>query len=90
MRMAWSGLMLVTPPELIRHGISAFKANWKEQKLQRQLLEVCFSQWLEVSSRNKTVAIMRRRIREVKDGQLEGLALLRQHWSAVVTGDHVI
>eukprot|EP00878_Enallax_costatus_P038369 GHUV01043581.1.p1 GENE.GHUV01043581.1~~GHUV01043581.1.p1 ORF type:complete len:370 (+),score=92.18 GHUV01043581.1:211-1320(+) len=75
MRMAWTGLMLVSPAELKRHGMSAFKANWKEGKHRRQLLRSCYTTWLDVSKRNRNVAIMRRRIQQSYEHQAKCAAI---------------
>lgn len=85
MRLAWTGLMLVSPSELVRHGVSAFKANWKEEKHRGRLLRSCCRTWLEVSKRNKNVAIMRRRIQQVNDH----MALVTVHFQLLDACDGV-
>jgi hypothetical protein len=65
MRDAWSGLLLHTPEQLLWCGLSAFKANWREQQLHKRLLAEAVACWREVTRRNKAVAAVRMRIKQV-------------------------
>lgn len=65
MRAAWSRVLLHSPPELLRSGMSAFKANWREQQHNRRLLRAAMADWRVQAARDRAVGIMRRRIKEV-------------------------
>lgn len=65
MRAAWSGLLLHTPKELVRTGMNAFKATWREEQLHRRLLRAAVGSWLDLVERNKAVAAVRSRIKQV-------------------------
>lgn len=65
MRAAWSGLLLHTPEELLRGGVSAFKANWREEQLLRRLLAAAVVAWKGLVDKNTAVAAVRRRIKDV-------------------------
>lgn len=67
MRAAWAGLLLHTPEELLRGGMSAFKANWREEVLHRRLLTTSLLGWRQIVDRNKAVAAVRKRIKSVSN-----------------------
>lgn len=66
MKAAWSGLVLHSSAELLRGGMSAFKANWREQQLQRSLLAGCVGCWQALARKYRAAAVMRQRIEEVR------------------------
>jgi hypothetical protein len=66
MKAAWSGLVLHSNAELLRGGMSAFKANWWEQQLQRALLAGCVSCWQGLARKYRAAAVMRQRIKQVR------------------------
>lgn len=65
MRAAWSGLLLHTKEELVRGGMSAFKANWREQHMHTRLVAAALFNWKAVVDRSKSVAALRKRIQQV-------------------------
>lgn len=65
MRIAWSGVLLHSPHELLRGGMSAFKANWREEQLHRRMVTAAFLAWRDLMDRNKAVAAVRSRILDV-------------------------
>jgi predicted ATPase len=65
MRVAWSGLLLHTPEELLRGGVSAFKANWREEQLHRRLLSAAVMGWKGLVDKNQAVTAVRNRIKDV-------------------------
>jgi hypothetical protein len=67
MRAAWSGLQLHSREELLRGGMSAFKANWREELVHRRLVAAAFAAWRQLMDRNKAVASVRKRIRNVSE-----------------------
>lgn len=84
MRAAWSGLQLHNREELLRGAMSAFKANWREAQLHRRLVAAVFVGWRQLMDRNKAVASVRKRIRNVSNPATQrapavaGLLLLTQ------------
>jgi hypothetical protein len=66
MKAAWSGLVLHSNAELLRGGMSAFKANWREQQLQRALLAGCMGCWQGLARKYRAAAVMRQRIKQVR------------------------
>jgi hypothetical protein len=65
MRIAWSGVLLHSRYELLRGGMSAFKANWREEQLHRRMVTAAFLAWRELMDRNKAAAAVRSRTLDV-------------------------
>lgn len=65
MRNAWNGVVRYTPQELLKLGINAFKANWKEEQLLRSLLLATCTSWRLLTQRNLAVRRMQKRMKEV-------------------------
>jgi hypothetical protein len=88
MRAAWSGLLLHSPHELVRGGMSAFKANWKEERLHRRLMTAAVGGWLDLVDRNKAVAAVRKRIIQVGARTLVASICIWRSWHAAVWHVH--
>jgi hypothetical protein len=81
MKAAWSGLVLHSSAELLQGGMSAFKANWREQQLQRALLAGCVSCWQGLARKYMAAAVMRQRIKEVCVTVCMGSNFVLRGWS---------
>ncbi|MEW5312398.1 MAG: hypothetical protein WDW38_004037 [Sanguina aurantia] len=78
MRTAWVATASVHIKEMLRCGLNAFKANWKQRRCEARLRRSTFDSWLHQARRNIKVRQTQHRVTQVRDG-----AALRQAFRQV-------